>query len=152
MESIINLMQSDNVEKKVEIDNNEISGLKETDIGLFDDEGFVRDDIDLLPEFFPTSRQVMAQFNELNTDGTPKKLAVSDNNAKVMLKRAQKINQGQAIYKATFDKTMGEEISTKTGREFYRIYLQVRDKMKDLNYVADLVPQKVLEKMQEQCK
>lgn len=154
MESIINLITDKSAEKEIQIeektDPNKTFGLQED---IDDKESFLRDlhGEGFLPEFIPSSRQVMREFNELNPDGTPKKLRVTDDNAKVMLKRVQKINQGQPYYKATYGETMGEEVS-KSGRRYYRVYLTAREELKDPDYVADLVPKNILEDVMKQCK
>lgn len=67
----------------------------------------------------PSANEILKQAGELNSDGTKKKLAVTDDNYKVMIKRAQKVNFMQPYYKATVKETFGEGVGYKSKKFFY---------------------------------
>lgn len=67
----------------------------------------------------PSANEILKQANELNSDDTKKKLAVTDDNYKVMIKRAQKVNFMQPYYKATVKETFGEGVGYKSKKFFY---------------------------------
>ncbi|HKL44031.1 MAG TPA: hypothetical protein VJ892_02005, partial [Candidatus Absconditabacterales bacterium] len=88
----------------------------------------------------------------LNEDGTSKKLAVTDNNYKKMLKRAQTINKSQPYYKAEITKALGEEVVSRSGREYYKITLSQRSELRNVNYMREIVPDNYVEEIMKQCK
>jgi hypothetical protein len=107
---------------------------------------------ELLPGFIPQPRDLLKKFNELNEDGTSKKLAVSDENYKKMLTRAQKINKSQPYYKAEITKALGEEVSSRSGREYYKITLKERAELRDINYMRENIPDNYIEEVMKRCK
>ena len=46
---------------------------------------------------------------------------------------------------------MGENVSTRS-KKFYRIYLQPKPELNNIEYLADLIPNKYIEEMKKQCK
>lgn len=155
LDSIIKMLEPNNEIKVIKTEEPKIN--RPT---LFDDEGTLnpnafeldKDDMrDLLPAYIPSTREIMEQFDEITKDGIVKKLAVSDANYEIMRKRAVRINQGQLYYKARIGEVAGENISTKS-KMFYRIFLTPKEELKNIDYLADLVPSKLLDDIMNQCK
>lgn len=98
----------------------------------------------------PSDKEILKQAGELNADGKSKLLAVTDDNYKVMIKRAQKVNFMQPYYKATVRETFGEGVGYKSKKFFY-ISLELR-KFDNFADVVKLISDEEVQKNKKICK
>jgi len=157
LESIVKLAEMQHESKTIATETKTEQDSEKSTIDIFKEyQEAMKQDGDtfeeLLPGFIPQPRDLLEKFNELNEDGTSKKLAVSDENYKKMLTRAQKINKSQPYYKAEITKALGEEVSSRSGREYYKITLKERAELRDINYMRENIPDNYIEEVMKRCK
>jgi hypothetical protein len=102
-----------------------------------------------LGDIIPTQEDIFKKFNELNPDGTKKRLLSTNkgdnSNYKAMQQRAIKINQGQKFYQASVIKV------AVNNKEFFTISLEMRKEMHTFEGRYNAISDETVEKYLKNC-